>query len=138
MHGVEGPERRLLGGTHHEVDHEPTLGGFPFRALEHPLGQIEAGHDMAHLRREEGHRTRPRADIQHARRRGREEAEERSPPGSRLHRVGERVTGRDVVGIGVVVPPLADLVANVHAVRTAPRRAAGGTPARRGPRPPPP
>src|SRR5207247_4690237 len=123
-HGGERPRRRVLRRTDDERDRAALLLGLPAGRGEHALREVERRHVMAELRGEEGERAGARAGVQDPGRRRGQRTFEGGSPGGGLDRIAERVTGGAVVVAGVVVPPRADVVAELVRHRDRQKRAA--------------
>jgi hypothetical protein len=109
-HGVEGPGRRLLGGSLDHLDLEAVAAGALGQALQHPAGQVEGGHPVAEPGRGQRQEPGPGADVQHPAPLAAQEPVQGGVPGGPLGRRPGPVVGGVVVGGRVSVPPGADLV----------------------------
>ena len=136
-HGVEGSVGRCHRRPHLEREIQAPRSGLPARLREHALGQVQSGHAIPELGREQAQRACARPRVEHRDRRLGQGPAQCGSPGGRLQRIGDRVRRGEVIGLGIAIPEVPDAVVHVGqaaspsgVVRRVERRASAGTPPR--------
>ena len=127
-HGVEGgpgqragqrPARRAGRVAVHGADGQPEPGRLGPQGGQHPGGQVQRGDVVSLAGQQQGEESGSRPGVEHPCGRGGQQAAQRAGPGRRLLRPPRAVRLGVVIGSGVVVPELPDLVGDAGGLHAA-------------------